>query len=160
MSEPCVRNVVTEHDREQSDYESIASAIKGCRIGLRHYETLVNLLKSCVATKTASADKIRDARLMAGESIDTLRREDAELAALEKIEAVDHPQHYGGDVPHEVYKCLRAWGLELDAMLWTAVKYIARAGKKSPDKIQDLKKARWYLDNRIQQLEGEASENS
>ena len=30
-------------------------------------------------------------------------------------EAINHPSHYGGDVPHETYKCLRAWGLEGDA---------------------------------------------
>ena len=43
---------------------------------------------------------------------------------------VNHPVHYGGDVPHEVYKCLAAWGLTDNAYLWNAVKYIARAGKK------------------------------
>jgi hypothetical protein len=45
-------------------------------------------------------------------------------------ETVNHPSHYGGDVPHEVWKCLSAWGLESDALLWNVVKYVARAGKK------------------------------
>lgn len=69
-------------------------------------------------------------------------------------EAVQHPSHYGGDVPHEVIKCLDAWGLEKDALLWNAVKYISRAGKKDPAKtVEDLKKARFYLDRRIAALE-------
>lgn len=71
-------------------------------------------------------------------------------------EAVNHPAHYGGDVPHEVVKCLEAWGLEADALLWNAVKYIARAGKKEKErKLEDLKKAQWYLSRRISTLEGE-----
>jgi hypothetical protein len=68
-------------------------------------------------------------------------------------ESVNHPSHYGGDVPHEVVKCLEAWGLEKDALLWNSVKYISRAGKKA-SMIEDLKKARWYLDRRIATLEG------
>jgi hypothetical protein len=71
------------------------------------------------------------------------------------MEAVAHPSHYGGDVPHETVKCLEAWGLEADALLWNAVKYISRAGKKG-DLLEDLKKARWYLNRRIAALEGNA----
>lgn len=71
----------------------------------------------------------------------------------ERRELVNHPQHYGGDVPHEVWKCLNAWGLELDAFLWQTVKYIARAGKKGDPVLQDLKKAQWYLNKRIELME-------
>ena len=60
--------------------------------------------------------------------------------------------HYGGDTPHEVIKCLEAWGLEFDALLWNAAKYIARAGRKG-DSLTDLKKAAFYLDRRIVQLQ-------
>jgi hypothetical protein len=67
-------------------------------------------------------------------------------------ETVNHPSHYGGDVPHEVIKCLEAWGLEKDALLWNAVKYIARAGKKS-NELEDLRKAEFYLRRRIATME-------
>lgn len=66
-------------------------------------------------------------------------------------ERVNHPVHYGGDVPHEVYKCLRAWGLENDALIWNAVKYLSRAGEKG-SKIEDLQKSIWYINSRIEQL--------
>jgi hypothetical protein len=69
-------------------------------------------------------------------------------------ELVDHPAHYGGDTPHEVIKCLEAWGLELDALLWNAVKYIARANKKA-FALQDLEKALFYLERRINYLRGQ-----
>lgn len=65
--------------------------------------------------------------------------------------AVLHPTHYGGDVPHEVIKCLAAWGLESNAILWNVVKYVSRAGKKDPAKrLQDLRKAAFYLEYEIQ----------
>ena len=70
-------------------------------------------------------------------------------------EAVDHPEHYGGaDNPYEAIKVIVAWGLGF--CLGNAVKYIARAGKKDPAKrVEDLKKARWYLDYYINLLEKE-----
>lgn len=67
------------------------------------------------------------------------------------INAVDHPIHYGGDVPHEHWKCAVAWGLDKNAFLYTCTKYICRVGKKG-DALEDLKKAKWYLDKAIEQL--------
>jgi hypothetical protein len=77
-----------------------------------------------------------------------------------KPETVDHPDHYGGaDNPYEVIKVIEAW--ELDFCLGNTVKYIARAGRKDSTKtIEDLKKARWYLDRRIQQLAADGSATS
>jgi len=68
-------------------------------------------------------------------------------------ETVNHPSHYGGaDNPYEVIKVIHAWSL--DFCLGNTIKYIARAGKKDPLKeIEDLKKAAWYLNEKINQLE-------
>lgn len=66
-------------------------------------------------------------------------------------EVINHPQHYGGDTTYEAIKVIEAW--ELGFCLGNAVKYISRAGKKNPAKeCEDLEKARWYLERRIQQL--------
>lgn len=75
-------------------------------------------------------------------------------AAHGKPEAVNHPAHYGGkDNPYEVVKVVEAWGLDQDAYLFNAVKYIARAGKKDATKlVEDLEKARFYLERRIARL--------
>ena len=71
--------------------------------------------------------------------------------AKKKKEAVNHPAHYGGDVVYETKKVIREWGLNFN--LGTVVKYISRAGKKDPNKvIEDLEKARWYLDDEIRFL--------
>lgn len=63
-------------------------------------------------------------------------------------DTVNHPPHYGGeDDPYEVIKVIEAW--DLDFHSGNAIKYIARAGRKTPDPVQDLKKARWYIDRLI-----------
>ena len=68
-------------------------------------------------------------------------------------ENVNHPKHYGGkDDPYEAIKVIEAWGLGFH--LGNAVKYIARAGKKDSI-VQDLKKAKWYLERVIQLFENE-----
>lgn len=68
-----------------------------------------------------------------------------------KKEAVNHPKHYGGDVPYEAKKVIRAW--DLNFSLGNTVKYISRVGKKDPKAaIEDLEKARWYLDDQIRFL--------
>ncbi len=62
-------------------------------------------------------------------------------------DAVNHPDHYGGaDNPYEAIKVIDAWGLGFN--LGNTVKYISRSGKKGAE-LQDLQKARWYLDREI-----------
>lgn len=66
-------------------------------------------------------------------------------------EKVHHPTHYGGDTVYETIKVIEAWGL--DFHLGNAIKYISRAGKKEKDKeIQDLQKAAWYINRKIESL--------
>ena len=56
------------------------------------------------------------------------------------------PPHYTG--PVETIDAIEAWGLNY--RLGNVVKYISRAGKKDPSKrLEDLQKARWYLDREI-----------
>ena len=58
---------------------------------------------------------------------------------------VDHPEHYGGeDNPYEAIKVIEAW--DLDFHLGNVVKYISRAGKKHDRPLEDIRKAKWYLD--------------
>lgn len=62
-------------------------------------------------------------------------------------EKVNHPSHYGGaDDPYETIKVIEAWKLGFN--LGNTVKYISRAERKGAS-LEDLKKARWYLDREI-----------
>lgn len=65
-------------------------------------------------------------------------------------DSVDHPSHYT-DGSIEVIDYIEDKNLGFH--LGNAVKYISRAGKKNPDKhVEDLEKARWYLDREIGRL--------
>jgi len=69
-------------------------------------------------------------------------------------EMVNHPDHYqfGKNNEYEAIKVIDAWSL--DFCLGNTLKYISRAGKKSPEKeLEDLKKALWYLQHKINKLE-------
>lgn len=66
---------------------------------------------------------------------------------------VNQPSHYK-DGGIETIDYIEAKGFNYH--LGNVVKYLSRAGKKDPDKtLEDLKKARWYLDRHIQNLENE-----
>lgn len=70
---------------------------------------------------------------------------------------VNHPSYYCGKI--EVIDFIEEYSLGFH--LGNSVKYIARAGRKDPKKeVEDLRKARWYLDRRIKKLEdaGEVKE--
>jgi len=67
-------------------------------------------------------------------------------------DSVDHPNHYGGDTTYEVIKVIEAW--DLGFHIGNVVKYVARAGKKDPQKeLEDLNKALWYLKRYIETVE-------
>jgi hypothetical protein len=65
---------------------------------------------------------------------------------------VNNPEHYGGATNiYEAIKVIEAW--DLDFHLGNTVKYISRAGIKNPEKeLEDLKKAAWYLQRKIDNL--------
>lgn len=64
---------------------------------------------------------------------------------------INHPKHYGGaENPHEPIKIIEHYSLGFH--LGNAIKYILRAGRKG-DIIEDLKKAVWYLNRKIEQEE-------
>jgi len=66
-------------------------------------------------------------------------------------DTVNHPAHYGGeDDPYECIKVAEAWGFDKNAYLFNVLKYIRR---EKGHTLEDLKKARWYLDRLIARLE-------
>jgi hypothetical protein len=60
------------------------------------------------------------------------------------------PEHYHGDYVMRIIE-----DFKLDFLSGTIVKYLLRAGNKPGDsELQDLKKARWYLERKIANAEG------
>lgn len=74
--------------------------------------------------------------------------------ANKKFDIVANPSHYCFS-KFEPKDVIREWGLNFN--LGNAVKYIARAGRKD-DIIQDLKKAKQYIDFEIEYLEKQRGE--
>ena len=68
---------------------------------------------------------------------------------------VNHPAHYT-DGQIEVIDFIE--DKKLCFHLGNSVKYISRAGKKDPTKtLQDLEKAKWYLERKIEKLKNQKS---
>ena len=67
-------------------------------------------------------------------------------------EMINHPSHYGNgkEDPLEVIKIIDHY--ELGFALANSIKYILRSDKKG-NKLEDLKKAAWYLQHEIKKLE-------
>ena len=67
---------------------------------------------------------------------------------------VSHPPHYaeGWSNGAEVIDLTE----HLSFCAGNVVKYVCRAGRKDPDKhVEDLKKARWYIDREIERVDGQ-----
>ena len=69
---------------------------------------------------------------------------------------VNRPAHYCEGRMYEPVDVIKDWELDFD--LGNVVKYVSRAGRKI-DAIEDLKKARFYLNHEITMLEIEKDEN-
>lgn len=72
---------------------------------------------------------------------------------LGEVDNVNHPDYYNqGNI--EVIDYIEDQGMMSGFCLGNAIKYISRAGKKNPEtEIEDLSKARWYLDKYIKYLQ-------
>ena len=68
------------------------------------------------------------------------------------FDIVSRPSHYAEGRKFEPKDVIRDWGLNFN--LGSAIKYISRAGRKD-DILQDLKKARQFLDFEIEAIEEE-----
>lgn len=67
-----------------------------------------------------------------------------------KPDMVNHPPHYTRLTPQPI-DVIEAWGLDFHRA--QVLKYISRAGAKDPTKeLEDLEKAAFYLNRRINQL--------
>ena len=67
---------------------------------------------------------------------------------------VNHPSHYASDSGLEAIEVIEAF-FHGNAFLANTFKYIARAGKKGGEakRLEDLRKARWYLEREIKHAE-------
>jgi hypothetical protein len=98
--------------------------------------------------KISSKDDLKET--MDRQLLNARNGEPCEIAIIG--DTVNHPAHYT-DGKIEVIDFIEDKGLNFHR--GNAVKYIARAGKKDPNKeVEDLEKAVWYLQREIDRLKG------
>lgn len=76
---------------------------------------------------------------------------------MEKIEKVNHPQHYQFRSP-----AIEVADMTGELPHWRAcvIEYVWRAGIKSDNTIEDLEKAKWWIDWKIDELDKEEEDES
>ena len=119
-------------------------------------EIIANKLAQAIRERNEMADAIRqtlteNAHLADGDVCTFKNLKDVlgrfEFDVLRKdFEKVDHPAHYTSN-GIEAIEVIEAF--DLDFCEGNAIKYILRAGRKSEDKTEDLKKAVWYLNRKL-----------
>lgn len=97
--------------------------------------------------KYSRVPKKKEVQAIAEKVVKTI--EESEVKVVPKKEdVINHPSHYTrGKI--EVIDFIE--DQQLPYHLGNVIKYIARAGYKG-DKLEDLKKARWYLDRYINEV--------
>ena len=91
---------------------------------------------------------VEDGRIVIKELDQVETREKRCAEFVENADSVSHPPHYadGWSNGAEVIDLTE----RLSFCAGNVVKYVCRAGRKDPDKhVEDLEKARWYLDREI-----------
>jgi len=78
----------------------------------------------------------------------TIAIETCEECVKEKKELVDHPDHYNKGI--EVIDFIESW--DMDFNTGNAIKYLSRHKYKGSP-LEDLKKAKWYVERLIQKLQ-------
>ena len=96
--------------------------------------------------KYSKVPKKKDVKTIAEKVVKTIEEHEVKAIELPKTEdVINHPSHYTrGKI--EVIDFIE--DQQLPYHLGNVIKYVARAGYKG-DKLEDLKKARWYLDRYI-----------
>jgi hypothetical protein len=61
---------------------------------------------------------------------------------------IPQPYYYSGT--YETINVIEAWGLNFS--LGNVIKYVARSGRKTDNPIEDLEKAKWYIEREIEKL--------
>lgn len=140
-----------------ADYCGVTSCDE-CKLNVGGWENEI-LGKRCLdACFSPDKDIERALNIIANKEVETPKVEklkgdniDSVIKEIPGYDPVNRPAHYT-DGKIEVIDFIE--DKNLGFCLGNAVKYIARAGKKNPDKeVEDLKKASWYINRRIKELE-------
>ena len=119
---------------------------------LTAYEEWEKLLGINLVSVINDIDEVMDVGKWRFEELDKssepLEAKQEVIKELSEPDAVNHPSHYTQG-KYEVIDVIEDWNLGFN--LGNAIKYIGRAGHKD-DIVQDLEKAKWYIEREIKRL--------
>lgn len=165
-------SALREYRPHNQRVEAAVKQLSSARSGNPHLRLSGNCNSSLWVTTFESSEEARkfsealERLAFSSQSIDNAVRVDSPELKKPLLEAdkpaqddVNHPSHYASDSGLEAIEVIEAF-FHGNAFLANTFKYIARAGKKGGEakRLEDLRKARWYLDREIK-LE-EAPQNS
>lgn len=130
----------------------------------KYADTLIALSDCPNITKEMKEHKFEDKKT--DESIVKIKLEDNPMCdAIRDCtmkymdDKINHPKHYCEGRKYEPWDVIKDWSLDYD--LGCAVKYISRAGRKDESKkLEDLEKAKAYLQHEIENIRKEATNGS
>lgn len=108
---------------------------------------------SLLEDRVEMTDSSDDVDVYADDTYPGLYYNGRRIELAEDLDNVSHPPHYanGWSNGAEVIDLTE----HLSFCSGNVVKYVCRAGRKDPDKhVEDLEKARWYLDREIARVKG------
>lgn len=106
-----------------------------------------------ICDKSEYEYELKDDAVVIKEQVDRLKPTALGEERTMSSDNVSHPPHYaiGWSNGAEVIDIAE----HLSFCAGNVVKYVCRAGRKDPGKhVEDLKKARWYIDREIERVEG------
>ena len=78
------------------------------------------------------------------------KEKENEMARENRVESkVNHPSHYNKGI--ETIDYIESWSMNFN--IGNVIKYVTRAGHKD-NKLEDLEKAKWYLEREISKAKG------
>ena len=129
------------------------TSCESCKLAVGGWNKTISTL-NCFSVNSSPKRDLKRALALIGISEDVVNDPiETEVSTDDNNTVSDdpiNPKHYT-DGKIEVIEYIE--DKKLGFCLGNAVKYISRAGKKDPTKeIEDLEKARWYIERRIKEL--------
>lgn len=143
--EVCASNgeeLVRFYGEEARELFSILTGAQGLFVKKKGENKMATKRKTSAEKAVEALEEIGEVNVLSDANSDGFKYED--------FDPIKSPKHYLDGRKYEPRKVIMDW--DLDFYLGNVVKYISRAGRKG-DVIEDLKKAKQYLEWEIEMLE-------
>ena len=129
----------------------VAKWLKVSRASVGFWETGVAKISSAnFLNYKQFLQDVRDGKINVKTSASKPPEEAQAVPAVPKMETPITPKYYKGRNGIEAIDFIEAFNLNFNC--GNVIKYVSRAGKKTENALEDLQKARWYLEREIERI--------